>query len=297
MDAPSLVGLGTLIKGALRRYRAAWRVIAGLAGLYVGATVGLVIIIGAVALGGLLAFKGNAPVIVLGGMALILIAVLVLFWLAAIFNFALARIAVATEPLALWEEFDRGWQGALSYLWLMAIQMTFVAGGYFLFLVPGVIFSVLSSVSVFALVAEQRHGVAAIARSWSYVSKRKWAVFWRLAALAVLIVLAFLAIRVGVIIIARFVGPATALAISETVTLLFGIIALPFAVLFLGELYKSLQVSRLLTPEAVAREVDRRGVVIGFSLFGALIEIVYVAFFLLGVLLFVAALSSLPAFL
>jgi len=300
VETPILASPGTLIKNALCRYRDAWRVICGLTGLYAGATVGLVVVVGAVVLGGLLALKGNVPAIVLGGMVLILIAVLALFSFAALFNFAFASIAVAPEPLTLREAFDRGWQGAVSYFWLTVVQMTLVAGGYVLLVVPGVIFFVLSSVSVFALVAEQQHGVAAIARSWSYVSRRKWDVFWRLVVFTVLLVLAFFATRVAVLIIARFVGPVTAFAISEAVSLLFDFLVLPLVILFLGELYKSLRTSRPLTPEAVALEGDHRGVIIGFSLFGGLIVAAYLGLFLLGALLFVAAPpappTSMPSF-
>lgn len=62
--------------------------------------------------------------------------------------------------------------------------------------------------------------------------------------------------------------------------------------LFLGTLYKNLIETRPLTDDLKAREPDHRGVVIGFSIFGAVCAVAYVLLFTLGMLLAIASYHS-----
>ncbi len=292
VDTPQLLNPSMLVLRAFRRYRAELRTIAGVAALYALTSIGTTIVAGAIALAGLIALRGNTIVLVIGGMALLVFAVLAFVWIISVFSLAFVEIAAATEPLSMWQALDRGWQGARSYLWLISIQAVFVASGYVLLIVPGVIFGILASVAAFTFVVEGKRGVAAIARSWSYVSGRKWAILWRVGAYGVLLVLGFLAARIVVLLISRYTGSVTTFALSEVVTLGFDFfIAVPLSTLFMGELYRSLRESRPVPSGGDTRESDRRGVIIGFSLFGALVLATYLALLMLGgALLVIAAL-------
>lgn len=219
METTRLAPLSVLLRTAVRRYRDYFRTIAGVAGFYALGTIGVGLVVGALGLAGLLAFKGNVAAIVTGGIVLLVLAIAAFFLLMAVFNMAFAYIAIAQEPLTVSQAIDRGWQGALQYVWLVAVQGAFIIGGYMLFLVPGLIFSALVSVSVFALVAEGQRGVAALSRSWSYVSERKWAVFWRFGVFALLIGVMFAAARILVLSVTGAMGtPRNSLSLRSKVS-------------------------------------------------------------------------------
>lgn len=296
VDTPQLASPGALIRRALQRYRDEARAVLGLAGLYAASIIGLAVVAGAVALGGLIALRGDTLVLVIGGFVLALLAGFGLLWLTAVFNLAFVELAAADEPQSMWAVFDRGRRGALAYLWLIVVQAAFVVGGYVLFIVPGIIFSVLAAVSAFVFVAEDKRGVAAIARSWTYIRNRKWAVLWRLFVYGVLLAIVFVVARIVVLLVTRNMGPFATYAISEVVSLgLDFFVAVPVSVLFMGALYKSVRATRPEPPEEDAGERERHGTIIGFSLFGMLVMFAYVALVLLGALLMlVAATASTP---
>ena len=67
-----------------------------------------------------------------------------------------------------------------SYILVVLIYAAAVFGGMILFIVPGIIFGVWYSVSVYVLFAEKRYGTNALARSSQYVRFRWLDVFWRI---------------------------------------------------------------------------------------------------------------------
>ncbi len=83
-------------------------------------------------------------------------------------------------------------RGALMmfpYAWVLLLQSLVVAGGFFAFVVPGILFSVLLGQSVYAFVLEDKKGMDALLASWHYVSGNWWGVLWRIFFLGIMIFL------------------------------------------------------------------------------------------------------------
>lgn len=84
----------------------------------------------------------------------------------------------------------QGWKKILPYWWVVILSNLIIWGGFVLFVVPGVIFSIWFSLALYALVSENLGGMNALLRSKQLVAGYWWGVFWRLLVLgAVLIAL------------------------------------------------------------------------------------------------------------
>lgn len=75
------------------------------------------------------------------------------------------------------------------YAWVLLFQNLAVVGGFFVFVVPGIIFSILLGQSSYAFFLENKKGVDALILSWHYVAGNWWSVLWRLVFLGVLLFL------------------------------------------------------------------------------------------------------------
>jgi len=60
------------------------------------------------------------------------------------------------------------------YLWVFFLLNIIIAGGFFLFIIPGVLFSVWFSLALFVLIFEERRGFNALFRSKHLVSGKFW---------------------------------------------------------------------------------------------------------------------------
>jgi len=88
-------------------------------------------------------------------------------------------IAVADRSLSLREALAEGWKKLWAFLWLFSILGYVVAGGYLLFIVPGVIFTVWFIFSQYILATENIGGMDALLKSKAYVKDRWFDVFIR----------------------------------------------------------------------------------------------------------------------
>jgi hypothetical protein len=86
----------------------------------------------------------------------------------------------SSEAIGIKESFRRGRSKILSYWWLMCLSGLIVMGGYMLFVIPGVVFSIWFSFALYVLVSEDVRGMNALLKSREYVKGRWWAVFGRL---------------------------------------------------------------------------------------------------------------------
>lgn len=122
-------------------------------------------------------------VAVLGtGMVFLLAVLLVLF---VAIGSAWGQIALiyaikdTEERIGIMESYRRGWGKILSYWWMSFLTSIIIFGGLFLFVIPGIIFSVWFSLGIFVLIAEDRKGMDALLKSREYVRGRWGSVFWR----------------------------------------------------------------------------------------------------------------------
>lgn len=128
--------------------------------------------------------------------------------------------AVANENLGIKDSFTNGRRRLWSFLWILTLLAYVVTGGFFLFLVPGVIFWVWFSFALFILASEDERGMSALLKSKEYVRGRWFDVFLRLFIIAIIS---------NVIGILPFIGP------------LLSIIFIPFGAIFTYLVYSDLR--------------------------------------------------------
>lgn len=123
------------------------------------------------------------------------------------------------------QSFGKAWPKLLSYLWVSFLSGLAVFAGLILLIIPGIIFMVWFSFSVYVLIAEDRKGTQALSRSKQLVKGRWWKVFGRLVMLWLLGL-----IVVGVLNSVPLVG-----------TLIANLLISSFSVVYLYLLYEDLK--------------------------------------------------------
>ena len=166
-------------------------------------------------------------------------------------------------------------QGAkqfFPYLWLSALSGLVVAGGFVMAVVPGIIFAIWFSFSIYAFLIDGKRGLEALLKSKEYVVGYFWPVFGRLLMLLV-VALPFLMFM-------SFVAKSDFEV--NAVTLFFQAFFTPFALCYSFILYSQL---KNLKPDVAANPVAVKK---GFYIFSAVLGI------LAGVALLVTALVFIP---
>ncbi len=83
------------------------------------------------------------------------------------------------NSLSIRESLKKGWNIIWAYWWLGFLQSLLILGGYFLFIAPGIIFSVWFSVGMYVLIVEGVTGMNALIKSREYVRGYWWGVLGR----------------------------------------------------------------------------------------------------------------------
>lgn len=98
------------------------------------------------------------------------------------FTWGLAAVtyAVADESLGIRGALGKGGAAIWPFMWLISLVGYIIPGGFLLFIVPGVIFSVWFAFAQFIFVAEGRKGMDCLLRSKEYVRGQWFDVFLRL---------------------------------------------------------------------------------------------------------------------
>jgi hypothetical protein len=90
------------------------------------------------------------------------------------------------ENTAIKESYKRGFRILASYTWVYFLLTIIIVGGFLLFFVPGLIFSIWFSLAIFILVFEERKGFNALFKSKHLVRGKFWEVFWRILVLGLI---------------------------------------------------------------------------------------------------------------
>lgn len=104
------------------------------------------------------------------------------------FIWAIAALTFATvdETLGIKDSMSCAWTRLGAFVWVFSLLSLIVAGGYFLFVIPGIIFSVLFIFAQYILAAEDVRGMNALLKSREYVRGHGWSVLLRLVVIWVL---------------------------------------------------------------------------------------------------------------
>jgi len=98
-----------------------------------------------------------------------------LFW-----GLAALVFAVVDQQLDMRAALERGWRRIWAFAWVFTLSGFIVTGGFLLFVLPGVIFSVWFFLAQIVLAAEDERGMRALLKSKAYMQGRFFGVLLRL---------------------------------------------------------------------------------------------------------------------
>jgi hypothetical protein len=107
--------------------------------------------------------------------AAIAVAISVIIW--SLLEAAILRAAAQAtlgDPIDVEASYRWGFRRVGSVILVSLLVALALVGGLILFVIPGLIFAVMLSVSIPALIVEDRRGSAALGRSWSLVKGHFW---------------------------------------------------------------------------------------------------------------------------
>ncbi len=140
--------------------------------------------------------------------------------LAMVWGFAAFLCAVSDETLGIRESLEYGSRKIWSFLWLFSLLGFLITGGFLLFIIPGILFSVWFFLSQFILVRENERGMNALLKSKEYAKGYWFDLFLRL------FIIWFISAAVGMI---PFIGP------------IVSFLYMPFMMIFMYLIYDDLK--------------------------------------------------------
>lgn len=107
--------------------------------------------------------------------------IVIMFLVIFIYRLALyfAVIEGGKEGIDINEAYRLGWKKLVSYLWIGFVMYLILLGGFMLFVIPFLIFSVWFTFAGFVLVDQNERGLSALLKSRELVRGRFIGVFWR----------------------------------------------------------------------------------------------------------------------
>ena len=210
--------------------------------------------------------------IVAGNMAVSVIFFTAAFLATALMFFSyLAFVSViTTESQSVGGAYKRSLQMALPALWVSILTSVAVVGGFFLLIVPGIILSLLFSVSFYVLFVENRRGLSALSSSWHYAKGYLWAIAWRFLFLSIILLLVNSAISF-VTNGPSFLAPAAQAEVSLPYQLLYlllsNFVVVPVSVIYAYGIYQALKKIKGVGPLEIDGQKIKRNITI-FSIIG-----------------------------
>lgn len=128
---------------------------------------------GAVASSGIVSFS---PFFIILGVLLTLPIMILVSWVYLAFYYLLAH---SEEGITIEQSFRATWPKILSWWWVCLLAGLIVLGGFFLLVVPGIIFAIWFSLYIYVFILEDQKGLNVLLRSKEYVQGRWWAVLGR----------------------------------------------------------------------------------------------------------------------
>ena len=206
-----------------------------------------------------------------------------IFYLGSLFLWLWAApslIYTLKENSGIKESYKRGFKVLGSYIWVYFLSVIIIAGGFLLFIIPGVLFSIWFSLAIFVLVFEERKGFKALFRSKHLVKGKFWGVLLRFLVLGLIIGLVLFAAFALIIFAAENKQIGTQM--SEVIGCFIQLFALPFFLIYEFLIYNNLKEIKTGIPyEESAPSKKIKYVIPG--ILGALIVGLIIAFSLLNI--------------
>lgn len=277
----SLIGIRALLQNSWQVYKKEFRVFLGvLAPAFVMAIgAGLVGYLQSSLIGGVVSVIGTV------------VSLIVNFWV----GLSLLYVMKDREGgIGAKEALRNGWRRLISFWWVTFLVFIISMGGYFLFIIPGIILSVWFSFAGYVLVAEDKRGMTALLRSKHLVSGYWWSVFWRFLALGLaglLVWLPFILLGIGLgagaVLLGGFGGEEQVAKSTEVIALIpsvfIQLLFSAFAVAYSYLLYENLRDLKAST----LFEEPTKGKKIKYLLFGIFGIVSFLIAFILLALFFI----------
>ncbi len=113
-------------------------------------------------------------------------------------------------------------------------------GGFLLFIIPGIIFTVWFSLVSYIIINENVRGFNALLKSKEYIKGRWWQVFWRFLGFAVLMFVFYLVIALVIAVIARML-PNFGNILEQIFAVVINVIMTPIQMIFGVILYEKIK--------------------------------------------------------
>jgi hypothetical protein len=182
---PELSSIGELLSNTWLIYRGR---LLTLLGLYLFSVVMLLVPMGATFGAGMLTtmtWPGSFMAIFLVSMLGGLIGILAWLW-----GFGGFISASCDEMQKFKEALGSGWRNMWSLLWLYLMVGYIIQGGFLLFILPGIAWTVSFFAAQFIIFEEPQRGIDAMLKSRAYVKGHWWAVFGRLLVIIIILTIA-----------------------------------------------------------------------------------------------------------
>ncbi len=224
--------------------------------------------------------KSFTVVVIILGIILALLAIGALFYLSFWSQVTLLYNACAEEPIGAIESYKKTRNRIGGFAWIAVFSGLISLCGFFLFVIPGIIFSIWFSFAAIIFLFENERGMNALLKSREYVRGKWWGVMFRLWALAGLFVLLswlFSAFGAG---LKAVNAPQIFMFLSDFIQSVTSFILAPLQTVFLYYVFKDLK--NLKKDSALTPSKNTRTAIIVCIVLGALVLIALVAISILG---------------
>lgn len=90
-----------------------------------------------------------------------------------------AFIYVLKEDAGVKQSFQKAFQILFPYFWIFVLLTFIITGGFILFIIPGILFTIWFSLTFYVLIFEQKQGISALFQSQELISGKFWQALWR----------------------------------------------------------------------------------------------------------------------
>ena len=142
----------------------------------------------------------------------------------------------------------------LPYLWLAIVSAVISVGMFGLFVIPGILFSIWFSMSMFTFIVEDERGMNSLLKSIHYTWGHWWGILGRLLLVGIIVALIYIVIMFvgGLIAWGAFAsGSAMGSVVIGIVAIIVSLFVTPFTYIFMFKMYEGLK------QIAPAGEVDK----------------------------------------
>ena len=180
------------------------------------------------------------------------------------------------------EALKKGLKKIISFWWISFLLTLIVAGGYGLFIVPGILFSVWFSLAIYVLIFEDIGGMEALFRSRQLVSGYFGRTLWRFLILGGFIFLFNFLIGLLGLLIIKTAGAKSAADFINNIKLLLPVFTVPISLIYGATLFDNL------------RNIKAN---VAFQKSGAGRKIKFIVAGVIGIVIITGAMVALPTFL